>query len=174
VVARVVRDFGGFRVTTVDWPLALMEIPEHRVSDADLEGALAYFEQVMLECRKTRERFSLVTDLGRLHHLPPASQRKIAGEWLQRTAEVQKATSVGGANVTPSAIIRGIVTAIYWFQTPVVPTMFFATRNEATLQAIRWLEEAGVPLSSNACHVRDKLLAQADREKRNAALGRRR
>jgi hypothetical protein len=128
----------------------------------------------MLECRRDRERFALVTDLGRLNQLPPASQRRFCGEWMQRTVELQGATSVGGANVTPSAITRGIVTAIFWFQKPLVPTLFFATRSEATLQAIRWLEDGRVPIPHGVCHIRTKLQAQAQRENQVSAWGSRR
>jgi hypothetical protein len=173
MVARIIRDFGGLRVTTIDWPLALMEMPEQRVTDADLEAALAYLEQVMLDCRKDRERFALVTDLANVRQLPPASQRKLYGEWLQRSADLQKETSVGGANVTPSALARGIVTAIYWFQKPLVPTMFFTTRGEAKQQAIRWLEEARVPVPSSVSH-RDGLLVAGEGETRAPASGWRR
>jgi hypothetical protein len=164
VVARVVRDFGGLRVATIDWPLALIEMPEQRVNDADLEAALVYFEQLMVECQRNHERFARVTDLANVRQPLTASQRRLFGHWLQRGAELQKATSVGEANVTPSPIVRGIITAIYWFQKPLVPTMFFSTRGEATLQAIRWLEDARVSLPPGVCHLRDDLRSAARRD----------
>jgi hypothetical protein len=166
VVARIVREFGGIEVATSDWPIILMEIPEQRVADADLQAALAYIEQILRECEKTGQKCAQVTDLTRMQHMPPASQRKMSGEWVKATIELQKATSVGGANVTPSAILRGIITAIHWFQKPPTPVEFFATRNEAMLQVIAWLNQANVPLPLSVYELRDKLTRQPPRAHR--------
>jgi hypothetical protein len=173
MVSREVHDFGGIRIVTVDWPVLLMEMTEHRVTDDDLRAALARFEDVMRECLKSREKFALVTDLSRLRHLPPPSQRKIAADWVNSTSGLQKITNLGGANVTPSAIIRGIITAIYWIARPATPAAFVATRDEAMQQAIRWLEEAGALLPPSVVVLRDELEKQA-REKQQSAWGRRR
>jgi hypothetical protein len=168
MVAREVHDFGGIRIVTVDWPIMLMEITEHRVTDDDLRAALARFEAIMRECHQSREKFALVTDLSKLRHLPPASQRKIAADWVNSTSELQKVTNVGGANVTPSAIIRGIVTAIYWLARPATPAAFVATRDEAMQQAIRWLEQDGAPLPPSVVVLRDKLERQTREKQRSA------
>jgi hypothetical protein len=157
VVARVVREFGGLRIETTDWPIILMVMPEHRFSDQDVQAALVHLEQVMIECRHDHERCVQVTDASRMHALPPASQRKITGEWLKKTVDLQKAVSLGGVNVTPSAIIRGIITAIHWFQKPETPVAFVATRNEAMLQAIQWLEQARVVLPPRLRELKSKL-----------------
>jgi hypothetical protein len=157
MIAREVHDYGGIRLVTVDWPVVLLEVTEHRATDDDLRAALGRFEAIMREACKSREKFSLVTDLSRLRHLPPASQRKIAADWVNSTSELQKITNLGGANVTPSAIIRGIVTAIYWLAKPPTPAAFVATREEAMHQAIRWLEEAGTLLPPSLLVLRDKL-----------------
>jgi hypothetical protein len=173
MIAREVHDYGGIRIVTVDWPVMVMEFTEHRVTDDDLRAALGRFEAIMREAYKSRERFSLVTDLSGLRHLPPPSQRKIAADWVNSTSELQKITNLGGANVTPSAIIRGIITAIYWLARPATPAAFVATRDEAMHQAIRWLDEAGALLPPSVIVLRDKLEQQAQ-EKQKSAWGRRR
>jgi hypothetical protein len=167
VVARVVREFGDLRIATTDWPIILMDIPENRIADAELQAGLAYIEQILRECEKNHEKCAQITDMTRIHQLPPASQRKYAGDWVRDTAELQKATSVGGANITPSAILRGIITAIHWISKPPTPVAFFATRNEAMLQVVAWLDEARVPLPANLHSLRDALALQpkARREK---------
>jgi hypothetical protein len=172
LVPHVVRDFGGIRIETTEWPVILMVMPALRSSDADVQSAVMHLEQIMLECRKDKEKCVQVTDASAMTQLPTASQRKITGEWLKKTVALQRDVSLGGANVTPSAIIRGIITAIHWFHKPETPVVFVATRDEAMLQAIRWLEEGRVLLSPRLREMRDRMVAKlAPRERQASGLG---
>lgn len=157
MVPRVVREFGGIRVDTTDWPLLLMVMPDHRLEDGDVQSAVMHLEQIMLECKKSREKCVQVTDASAMTALPTASQRKLTGEWMKKTGDLQRDVSLGGANVTPSAIIRGIITAIHWFHKPETPVVFVATRDEGMLQAIKWFEQAKIPLPARLREVRDRL-----------------
>jgi hypothetical protein len=170
MVLRVLREFGGIRVDTTDWPVFVLELPEFRVPDADVNLALSYVEQIWRECEKAHEKCCLVTDAGRIQAIPPASQRKIAGEWAKGSAELQRVVSVGGVCVTPSSIIRGIITAILWIYKPDRPVAFFATRDEAKLQAIQWLDEAGVRLPPRLRDLREALKTK-HRERQSSGLG---
>jgi hypothetical protein len=170
MVARVVREFGGIKVDTTDWPVFVMEIPEFRLVDADIKAAVEFIEQIWRECERNREKCCLVTDAARIQAIPPASQRKITADWARSTAELQKAVSVGGACVTPSSIIRGIITAILWIYKPPNPVAFFATRDEAKLQAIKWLDEAGVKLPPRLRELRE-VLKTKHRERQSSGLG---
>lgn len=163
MVPRVVRDFSGIRIDTTEWPIVLMVMPEHRVGDADVQSALDLLEQIMVECKKGREKCVQVTDVSAMTTLPAASQRKITGEWIKKTIQLQREVSLGGANVTPSAIIRGMITAIHWFHKPETPVVFVATRDEAILQAIRWFDEAMVLLPAHLREAREKLSARKDK-----------
>jgi hypothetical protein len=157
VVPRAVRDFGSIRVDTTDWPVVVMGLPELRFEDSDLKMALAYIEQIMRECEKDHDKFCQITDAGRVHAMPPASQRNIIAEWARDTAALQKTATVGGIVVTPSSIIRGLVTALLWLYKPHRPLAFLATRDEAMLLAIEWLEEARVRLSPRLQEARGDL-----------------
>jgi hypothetical protein len=151
-----------------------MVMPEHRLQDPDVQSAVMHLEQLMLECQRDKEKCVQVTDASAMTQLPPASQRKITGEWLKKTVSLQRDVSLGGANVTPSAIIRGIITAIHWFHKPETPVVFVSTRDEAMLQAIRWLEQARVTLPPRVRELRDKMLAKQlppPREKQPSGLG---
>lgn len=170
MVPRIVRDFGGIRIETTEWPVILMVLPDHRFGDSDVQGAVVHLEQVMLECERDREKCVQVTDASSMHQLPPASQRRITGEWTRKTVNLQRAVSLGGANVTPSAIIRGIVTAILWFQQPETPVAFFATRNEALFQGIQWLEQGNVPLPPRLRELRAKVATPLATEKRRSGM----
>jgi hypothetical protein len=172
LVPRVLRAFGGMRIDTTDWPIILMDCGAFRDTDADLKSALDWLEQAMRECVKTREKCVQITDLSGVQRIPTAIQRKIAGDWVKSTLELQKATSLGGANVTPSSIVRGIVTAISWIQRPPTPVKYFATRGEATLQALKWLEEGNALLPPALQQLHDKLGREAtEREEQVAAHG---
>jgi hypothetical protein len=160
VAAQLVREFCGVVVDTTNWPILLMEFPENRFPDSDFHASLAYIEQLMTECRSKGQKCAQVTDLTRMQQIAPASQRKYAGDWAQRNSALIVAASVGGATVTPSAILRGLVTAVHWFHKPPTPTEFLATRAEGLRFAIERLEEAHVTLPPRVRELRDKLAAQ--------------
>jgi hypothetical protein len=170
MVARIVREFGGIRVDTTDWPMFVFELPEFRLVDSDINLAFAHIEQIWRECQKDHEKCCLIMDAARTQALPPASQRKLAADWAKSTAGLQKVVSVGGACVTPSSIIRGIITAILWIYKPETPVAFFATRDEAKLQAIEWLDEAGVRLPPRLRELRQALKTK-HRERQSSGLG---
>jgi hypothetical protein len=157
VAAKIVRHFGGIRIETIDWPIILMEFPEERVADPDLHEGLSYIEQLMRECVATRERSYQVTDITRIREMPPASQRKYASEFVTRTSHIAKLGSLGTANVTPSSILRGILTAIFWLTPSPTPTIFCATRNEAYLHAMQVLEGGGARLPPRLIELRSSL-----------------
>jgi hypothetical protein len=146
--ARDTREFDGVRVETVDWPIVLVDFPVGRLADATLHAVLDALETVMREAEHAKEKIFIINDLTHIRSLPPASQRKLTGEWIERTANLSRVVSVGAAQVTPSAILRGIITAVFWFHPSPSPSVFVATREEAMSRGIRMLEEAGVDLPS--------------------------
>jgi hypothetical protein len=155
-VVKVARDFGGLRVDTLSWPIILLDCPEDRLPDSELDGALGWIEEI-LRGLKAGDKCAQVTDLSRVRRTPPASQRQLAGRWLTRNAELLARTSVGGGAVTPSPILRGIVTAIYWFHKPATSIEFFATRPQALRYALRLLEQAKIPLGPRVLELRDEI-----------------
>lgn len=161
MATHLTRDFGGIRVDTTDWPILLFEFPEQRFADADFEAALDHVEQIMRECRGTGRKCAQITDLSRMQQIAPASQRKYAGEWAKRNNGLIVSASVGGATVTPSAILRGLVTAVHWFHRPPTPNAFLATLPDGQRYVIDLLEQANVSLPLRVRELRDRLAAQA-------------
>jgi hypothetical protein len=159
LVAPITRDFGGIRIETVNWPIVLMEFPENRVSDSDFHQALGYIEHLMRECVANREKSYQVTDITRIQEIAPATQRKYAAEFLKRNTALAREASLGTASVTPSSILRGIMTAIFWISPPPTPAVFFATRGDAYLHAIGVLEEGGAWLPQRLVDLRARLQA---------------
>jgi len=122
----------------------LLEFPEERLVEGALTAALTQIEHLMRESEASGEKSYQITDFTRMHTIPPATERKFAGDWMKRTVQLQRTASVGAANVTPSTILRGLVTAVHWLQPPPTPTVFVATRKEALAAALKRLEEARV------------------------------
>jgi hypothetical protein len=146
VIVRGVREFEGLRVLTDDWPVVVMEFPERVVSDSALESCLLHIEKLLSAAKEGGEKTYTITDLSRMYQIAPASQRKYVADWVSRTLLLQKAASIGGANVTPSTILRGIITAINWISPPPFPSVFVATRREAFAEAIKAFDAAHAPL----------------------------
>jgi hypothetical protein len=142
------RDFGGIRVTRGDWPIILIEFPAKRVDDAAFKAMLANNEALMSEAKSRGEKLFFISDLTLMRELTPASQRKATAQWVERTFDLGRAASVGAAHVTPSAVLRGLFTAVFWVKPPPTPAVFVATRGEAIVRAAQVLEAAGQRLPS--------------------------
>ncbi len=143
---RPARDFQGLRLITDDWPIILIEFPEARVSDDALRDCLSCIEDLLKEAREQREWTFTVTDLTRMTEFPTPTQRKCTSEWVTRTFALQKAASLGGATVTRSTLLRGVINAVHWVSPPALPTTFVATRREAMLEAIKAFDRGRITL----------------------------
>jgi hypothetical protein len=153
--AGVVHEFGGIRVETLHWPIILIDYPPARVADPDFFQALVHVEQVLHAAVAEHQKTYVVTDITRVREIPPATQRKYAADFVRRTAHVARAASLGTANVTPSSILRGIMTAVYWVSPSPTPTVFLATRREAYRYAIEVLEGGGAALPPSVRRLAD-------------------
>ncbi len=137
------RDFGGIRVTRADWPMVVIEFPEKRVEDSAFQAMLANNEALMLEARSRGEKLFFISDLTRMREVTPASQRKYAAQSVEGTFDLARASAVGAAHVTPSTLLRGLFTAVFWIYRPPMPAVFVATRDEAIEHGTQMLEAAG-------------------------------
>jgi hypothetical protein len=151
------RSFEGSRIDTTYWPLAILEFPKRRMSDEALAGLLGHLEALMREALETREKIVTITDLTQMRELPPASQRKLTGEWKKRTAGLTGAAVAANAHVTPSALLRGLITAVFWLHPPTSPTLFVATRAEAITKGLLVLEAANEIAPLRAMELRGAL-----------------
>lgn len=90
-----------------------------------------------LDARRARgERYSVVFLMHPSGLLPAAQRRRLATH-MEKNAEAIGRLVDALAVVAPSAIVRAVVTAIFWISPPVVPHRLFSTREEAA----RWIEE---------------------------------
>jgi hypothetical protein len=153
---RADQDFGGIRISCADWPIVLIEFPAKRVPDACLQAALECLESSMRDAAKAHERQFSLADITLMRELTPASQRKYTAEWMKRNEPLVKVGSVGGATVTPSPVLRGILTAVYWIQPPIQTMYTVATRQEGMLRGIDLLEREGQRLPPRLIAYRDR------------------
>jgi hypothetical protein len=151
-----VREFDAIRLSAADWPVVLIEFPEKRVADSALHALLADLESRMKDAAEREEKMLIITDLTLMRELPPASQRQYSGQFNRRITFLSAATVVGMATVTPSALLRGVMTAVLWMQQPPKPVIYVATRHEAMLEGIKMLEGEKVPLPARLVHYGDK------------------
>jgi hypothetical protein len=156
MVSRGDCTFGEIRLVTSYWPILVVEFPEKRFADEDNRALLGHFEALMNDALRTSEKLFFVTDLSLMREFAPALQRQYTGQWIKRTSDLARATSVGGAQVTPSAVLRGIITAIFWIHPPPTPAVCVATRAEAMMVGIERLEAQRVALPPRLASYRDE------------------
>jgi hypothetical protein len=150
------RVFGAIQLVSADWPIVWYQFPAGRVPDRELQSCLAHLEALMNEAARGREKLFFITDISQMRDMPPAHQRHFTAEWLKRTEGLARMASVGSAHVTPSVLLRGILTAVFWISPPNTPSTFVATREEAMLRGIRLLEAEGARLPPRLVSYRDR------------------
>lgn len=91
---------------------------------------LAMFEVVLAFYAVNDQPFAWVVDASNVKG-SSAQERKITADYEQRAAEHLKRFNRGTAFVLPSAIVRGIVTAIYWLVPPPYPHRVFSNVPDA-------------------------------------------
>lgn len=153
---RGVHEFGGIHIDSRLWPLILWEQPEHRTADGVTTEAFAHLES-LLKQTSPGERLFLFTDLSRVKEAPPASQRKLSADFIERNEALQRRASVGGCVVVASAIMRGVLTAIFWMRPPPTPMKIVGTREEGILYGLDLLEADRAPLPEHLQPVREQL-----------------
>ncbi|MBZ0120662.1 MAG: hypothetical protein K8H88_26955 [Sandaracinaceae bacterium] len=112
------------------WPIVVVRWPK----DLTLHEVDGHFEDIK-ELAARGQRFVLVIDMLE-SGAPSATHRAHAAK---RLAEIYPAVGhnvAGAAHVIGSALVRGILTAVYWLAPPPFETTIVATRQ----QAIEWAE----------------------------------
>ena len=136
--------------------MVLWDHPTERVSDTATVNALAYLEELWRRTPAGTKSF-MVTDLSRMKLGAPASQRKTAAEFMARNDGLQRLASAGGAIVVASAMVRGVITAVFWIRPPPVPPKIVSSREEGYLYGLDLLAAAAPPLPSHLLAMRERL-----------------
>lgn len=125
------------------FPILICASPAH-YSETTVREMGEAFEEYFI-----RGKRYVVISVTPNHAEPPdAKQRKLLTNWINtpRVMSYSSRLCVGSANIVPSALARGLHTALLWAWSPPFPIQPVAGAREAVDYSIETLEIAGVPL----------------------------
>lgn len=137
-------------------PLYVLTFPANS-SEKELEYCCEVREAWV---REVRSPIAWVVDLSAIQQVSPAKHR-IFAEHLSRIAAYTEKYSAGCGLVLPSPLVRGVVTAIFWFAPPGFPHRAFARREEAIAWALHRLSAHRPDLGLPVTRCRDRGLAES-------------
>jgi len=112
----------GAMVTDLShWPVVIMRPPAQLMRDDDFQAYLEWMERYVTT---RRIPYAVVND-ARLAPPPSANQRKMVAAQMQRLDAYTREYCKGATFVFESALMRGIMTAIFWITKPGYPTEVF-------------------------------------------------
>ena len=88
--------------------------------------------------------------------VPDDALRSVFNHLESLMTEAKRVAFAGGATVTPSTLLRGVITALFWLQPSPTPFFCLATRHDAMNKGIEMLQAAKVLLSPRLIAYRDK------------------
>lgn len=150
---------GTFRYSTERFPLVVFTCPP-RFDPDDTRETLNRYQREVLAARRT---FALVVDATDVVELPNALVRRVITEWMKPVQELGEKQMVGMAMATPSALVRGAMTAINWVVPSRIPITFEATLADSTRWGLARLRERGVSVSDDVSRWSAALEARAKR-----------
>ena len=113
-------------------PIYVVTFPASTTDEALLAFTAAR-EAWTLHCKSL---VAWVVDLSAIREVT-ANQRKIFAEHLTRFEPHDIAYNCGSALVVPNAVLRGVVTAIFWIKSPKFPNQLFEKREDALVWATK-------------------------------------
>jgi hypothetical protein len=123
VVAQFVQTDGkSWRVDATRWPVLIITRLSESIDDAELKRSLQACD-AMVDERRTR--YSVVLDNRLARNMSP-TQRKLIADHMAVREQLTRSLCLGSAFVLDSAVMRGILTAVFWMHKPVVQTKVFA------------------------------------------------
>jgi hypothetical protein len=117
-----------------EWPLVTVTFPAV-FTTGEWESYLNYIASYM----DRGQPYAMVTDFGRSRTLSPA-ERKLASDLMVKQRDRLGRMVKGVAVVSDSALLRGMLTAVYWVALPAYPTEVFATVEAGKAWARKMLE----------------------------------
>lgn len=100
-------------------------------SDGELHAYLTRLDEVVRTAGKKVALIDLRAAVG-----APASQRRAQADWIRSHEHRLKRDVLAAAFVTENALIRGVVTAVFWIRPLPLPTTIVADMNSAKA----WIE----------------------------------
>ncbi len=96
-------------------PLIVLRLPSGTQEPPDLPALFRDVEALF----ETKGRYVVVQDLTYAN--PDAGRRRMTVDWLKRNADPIRDHIVALGLVAPTAVQRGLIVALKWFVTPLIP-----------------------------------------------------
>jgi len=131
------------QITKLDWvPLTCLRAAG-APSDEELTESLTRIAQTMAEDMRQGRKSVTIVDMRQASALS-ASQRRNCSIWMKQHVERFAQTSYGTAFAIESPLVRGVLTALLWFQPIDVPHEVVRDLDSAVRWAIKRFEAARV------------------------------
>lgn len=103
------------QIEKLDWIPLICLRPMGSPSDTELGESLERISACMRENVRQGERAVMIVDM--LHAAPlTAAQRKVATAWMKANMELYERANLGAVFAIQSPLVRGVLTAMLWFQ----------------------------------------------------------
>lgn len=129
------------RASLEHWPL-VTNVVSDGYSISDMEDTLAVNEEAL----RRGEPFVTIRDVRTLTQQPPALQRRRLAQWQDEWRPAIEKNCLAVATVTESALVRGMIRAIFWVSSPATDEEVFSDLGSASLWLGQKLEARGVRL----------------------------
>ena len=131
---------GTIQLDDSRWPVIIITPPAHRVSDQDFANYLAHHRAVI---QRHDSPYVIVVDLRENTGISP-TQRQMLTDKMEADEVGESHAPVGCALVFRSALLRGMLTAIFWIRRPAHHVQVFGELE----RAVAWARELPGTLSA--------------------------
>jgi len=139
-------------------PIIIARI-EGAPSDQDHQDFLTEAGELLDRYRAEKQRIVLIVDLSRAGVLS-ARQRKAQVDWLQRYRPIMEEVQVGMAFVLPSRLLRGVLTAVFWFVPPPTHYVVASDLDEAVAWSIARAEASSLDVPEAVRHAGARIFSE--------------
>ncbi len=137
------------QIEKLDWVPLICIRPIGAPSDSELTETLERVRATLREDVRRGERTVIVIDM--LHAAPlPAAQRRAATAWMKTNMELFESASYGAVFAIDSALVRGVLTAMLWFQPIKIANEVVGDLDAAVRWAIKRLESQNAEVPERA------------------------
>jgi hypothetical protein len=127
------------------WPIVVSNIYGQEHSEQDLREAYAAWTSFM-----HRGPHVLIMDMTAGTAGATAAQRAKVAEWIEANeALLRSQKQLAHIMVVNSAVVRGIITAVFWLRPPANPHHVVASVDEAVDRAASVLQQAGITVPAD-------------------------
>jgi len=136
--ARATAGRGSIDLDLSLWPILITTAPARAVTDGELDEFCERFETAL---RMRGGRYVSVLDLRVSAGLTPKQRQMLARRMNETHSGLAAGRLAGTAMIFTSALMRSLLTAMFWLRKSNHPTAVFANPNEAVAWGRRQLTE---------------------------------